>query len=316
MSGAPRISVVVSGRDAEETIERAVTAMLNQRDAPPHEVIVVDNASKDRTGALAERAGARVIRLDDRSAGPGKARNVGVDAARGELIAFTDADCFPSEGWLAALARGFDHADVVSGQILPDPTIERSHWDRTIGVSEYSPLFATANLGVRRDSFLASGGFRDWLTGDVEAPSHPYGEDTALAWRLIRNGAKPVFAPDALVHHAVFSEGALRWIERHGEMQHLPQLVRMIPELRDEMLVGGVFASLRTMATSVALAGVAAAAVSGRRLPLAATLPAIWLNARRTKAMGLRAGVIWAAADLYSVASLARGSVRARTLVL
>ena len=117
----PKISVVVSGRDAESTIERAVRAMLDQRGAPPHEVVVVDNASQDRTGALAEQAGARVIRLDDRAAGPGTARNAGVEAARGELVAFTDADCFPSEAWLAALARGFDRADIVSGPVLPDP---------------------------------------------------------------------------------------------------------------------------------------------------------------------------------------------------
>ena len=51
-------------------------------------------------------------------------------------------------------------------------------------------------------------------------------------------------------------------------------------------------------------------------LPAAAALPALWLNGRRTAAMGLNAGVIWAAADLYSVVSLVRGSVRARTPVL
>jgi len=315
-ASTPQISVVVSGRDAAATIERAVRAMVGQAGAPLHEVIVVDNASRDETGRLAADAGASVVRLDDRAAGPGHARNAGVEEARADLIAFSDADCFPTPGWLAAVAHGFTAGDLISGPILPEPTVSRTHWDRTIAVRDPSPLYATANLAVRRRAFLAAGGFRDWHTDATEAPSHPYGEDTALAWRLIRDGSRPYFARDAVVHHAVFAEGVSRWIARHGEMEYLPELVRMIPELRREMLIGGVFASKRTLATSLALAGLAVAAVSRRPEPLAATLPALWLNARRTAAMGPGAGAIWASADLVSVWSLLRGSVRARTVVL
>lgn len=313
----PEISVVISARDAEATIDRAVRAATDQVGAPDYEVVVVDNASRDRTGRIAAERGARVLRLIDRAAGPGAARNHGVEAARGPLIAFTDADCFPSPGWLAGLAAAFrDGAGLVSGPILPDPLVtERSHWDRTIAVPGPSPLYATANLAARRDDFLAVGGFKDWVVADAEAPAHPYGEDTLMAWKLRRAGVEPLYASTAVVHHAVLEEGWRQWVARHREMGYLPELVGQVPELREELLLGRLFASKRTFATSFALAGVIGAGVLRSRWPLVALAPALWLNARRTAAMGLRAGAVWALADLASSLALLRGSLRSGRFV-
>lgn len=313
----PEISVVISARDAGATIDRAVRAATDQVDAPDHEVVVVDNASRDRTGRIAAEGGARVLRLNDRAAGPGAARNHGVKAARGSFIAFTDADCFPTPGWLAGLAAAFQNcAGLISGPILPDPSVtERSHWDRTIAVPGPSPLYATANLAVRRDEFLAVGGFQDWVVAGAEAPAHPYGEDTLMAWKLRRAGAEPRYASTAVVHHAVIAEGWRQWVARHGEMRYLPELVRQVPELREELLLGGVFASKRTFATSFVLAGTIGAGVLRSRWPLVALAPALWLNARRTMAMGARAGSVWALADFASSLALLRGSLHSGRLV-
>ncbi len=237
--------------------------MVAQEDAPPHEVVVVDNASNDETGALAAAQGARVVRLDDRRGGPGQARNAGVAAAQAPLIAFTDADCYPTPGWLAAIVAGFEDADIVAGPVHPDPDSEtRTHWDRTVKFDAASPLYPTANLAVRRELFEHAGGFADWvLHADGSAPSHPYGEDTVMAWTLIRAGARATFVADGLIYHAVFDEPAGRWIKRHLELRHLPELVRQIPELRGAMLEQGVFASKRTMGASLALGGLATALV-------------------------------------------------------
>jgi glycosyltransferase involved in cell wall biosynthesis len=314
----PLISVVVSARDSADTIERAVRAMVAQTGAPPHEVVVVDNASNDDTGALAQAAGARVVRLDDRKGGPGQARNAGVAAAKGQLIAFTDSDCYPEPGWLAALHAGFGDADLVAGPVLPDPDVPgRSNWDRTIAVREETTLYPTANLAVRRSLFEASGGFTDWYrSADPEAPAHPYGEDTVLAWRLIRAGGRSAFAPEAVVHHAVFPEGAQRWVERHLEMQNLPALVRQVPELRSTLLIGRLFVSKRTLGTTLALAGLGAAMISGRRAPLLAAAPLAYLTAKRLRLVGPTATAVYTAADLASTGALVYGSARARTLVL
>lgn len=313
--------MVISARDAEAIIADAVGAARAQvgaeGDLDP-EVVVVDNASSDATGERAAEAGAKVVRLDDRSAGPGTGRNAGVDAASGAVIAFTDADCQPTSGWIAALLEAMEGADLVTGPVLPDPRIPRSHWARTIAVTGPSPLYPTANLAVRRDEFIRAGGFEDWVTGEGggEAPSHPYGEDTVLAWKLRRAGARPGFAPGAIVFHAVLEEGPGDWISRHGELGYLPELIRRVPELRGEMLVGGLFVSRRSAATSLAAAAAALALVTRSRRPLIAALPAAASALRRTAQIGPRSAAVWTAADLYSAWSLARGSVRSRTPVL
>src|SRR5580700_2024778 len=89
------ISVVIPACNAERFIETTLRTVYAQTLAP-REVIVVDDGSKDGTAALVERVarGASVptTLLQQANAGPGAARNRGVSAARGELVAFVDAD--------------------------------------------------------------------------------------------------------------------------------------------------------------------------------------------------------------------------------
>jgi glycosyltransferase involved in cell wall biosynthesis len=94
----PLVSVVIPARNAAATLPRAVRSVLAQ--AYPVDVIVVDDASADGTAALAAALGARVVRLDRRG-GAAAARNAGIAAARGGLIAFQDAD----DEWLPGKLR-------------------------------------------------------------------------------------------------------------------------------------------------------------------------------------------------------------------
>jgi cellulose synthase/poly-beta-1,6-N-acetylglucosamine synthase-like glycosyltransferase len=99
----PAVSVVVPAMNAEATIGPCLAALTHQTmPKTRYEVIVVDDASTDRTASIAEGAGARVVRLERRM-GPGGARNAGIEAARGDLIVFTDADCEPCHTFLEAL---------------------------------------------------------------------------------------------------------------------------------------------------------------------------------------------------------------------
>ena len=96
----PRVSVVIPAHNAAATVARAIISTQAQTPAPD-EFLLVDDASSDDTAAIAESLGATVIRLPVR-AGAGAARNAGIAAATGKIIAFQDAD----DEWLPGkLAR-------------------------------------------------------------------------------------------------------------------------------------------------------------------------------------------------------------------
>src|SRR5271169_5422493 len=106
--GRSRACVVIPAHDSEATIGRAVRALAG------HEVIVVDDGSRDATGARAAEAGARVVRLDERG-GPARARNAGVRATEAPIVVFTDADCEPLPGFVVALSGPLEADAALTG---------------------------------------------------------------------------------------------------------------------------------------------------------------------------------------------------------
>ena len=315
-AGAIRVTVVVPARDAAATIGRAVRRIMAQDDAPPYELVVVDNASTDGTGAIAGEHGARVVRLDDRAGGPGRARNAGVAAARGTHVAFTDADCFPTAGWLAALWAGAAQAELVAGPVAADPRADRGPWDRTLEYPSPTPLWATANLLIERATLDAAGGFDDWVADADEAPRRPFGEDTVMAWRAIRAGARTAWAAGALVEHAVFPRDARGWIAHHRDLRHMPGLVRQVPELRRELLTARVALNPATATTTAAVVAVVAAAAARRPGPLVVALPWLARQAAAVRSVGPGIAGVRAAGELVGAASLVEGSARHRTPVV
>jgi glycosyltransferase involved in cell wall biosynthesis len=146
----------------------------------------------------------RVIRRPA-AAGPATAREEGWHAASGELVAFTDDDCVPLPGWLAAGERAWarDSDSFVQGRTEP----EQEHpgpFSRSLRVERMNASFPTCNMMYPRALLERIGGF-DTNTYGCE----PGGEDCDLAWRAIEAGARPVFAGDAVVRHAVTHPGPL-----------------------------------------------------------------------------------------------------------
>ena len=103
------ISVIIPAYNAERTLPFTLRALQNQtlpRDL--YEVIVVDDASTDGTAAVAHEFGVR-YRMQNKE-GPAAARNLGVRAARGDIILFTDADCIPAENWIEKMVKPFEES--------------------------------------------------------------------------------------------------------------------------------------------------------------------------------------------------------------
>jgi glycosyltransferase involved in cell wall biosynthesis len=97
------VTVVIPAHNAERTLG-AVLRSLASQDEPPDEVIVVDDASADRTGEIARELGARVLRNDE-PLFAGGARNRGWGEATGDYVVFLDSDAIPADGWGAGLRR-------------------------------------------------------------------------------------------------------------------------------------------------------------------------------------------------------------------
>lgn len=208
----PPVSVVVPVLNAARTLSRCLDA-LAQLDPAPIEILVVDNGSTDDSRAIVERFAAShravVVRvLDAPRRGASIARNVGVRQATGSVIAFTDADCAPEPGWLATLMRPFaePRTAAVAGLVVGDPghsllEIFSSLYTLQLPAepqvhTTFTPFaggFPTANLAIRRESFMALQGFDERVA--------IYGEDYDLCARIYAEGWQIVYEPGSVVRH-------------------------------------------------------------------------------------------------------------------
>jgi len=212
------------------------------------EVIVIDNCStEDLSPVLAE---ARRMGLDLRSArtqqdrGPAPARNLGVELARAPIIAFTDSDCRPTPGWLAAALPEFDDPKIgfVGGPVLAKPEQQATFTSRITFVTPTEhPSFPTANLLVRRAVFVGLGGFDTALSYKDPFKRATECADTDLAWRILKQGHRRTFVPQAVVEHEIEQQKLWMWIIEPSRLFVLPELVRRHPELRRDMLIWGLF---------------------------------------------------------------------------
>ncbi|HEX8073850.1 MAG TPA: glycosyltransferase family A protein [Thermoleophilaceae bacterium] len=311
------MSVVITAWNAAATIGRTLAALGAQDLDEPYETIVVDNGSDDGTGNVVRAASGPVELLRREHGLAGEARNHAAAAARGDALAFTDADCFPDPGWLTAGLRALDGgADLVQGLVRPDPAAAMGPFDRSLFVSADDGLYQTANLFVRRALFERLGGFEEVFD---DPGARAFGEDVWLGWRARRAGARAAFCPGAVVDHAVLPRGPGGYVRERRRLALFPGLVRRVPELRRSFLFGRVFLSRRTAAFDAAAAGLALAAARRSWPPALAAAPYARTIAARALQSGRRAPLVApveVAADAVGLLSLAEGSVRSGRLLL
>lgn len=278
---------------------------LAAQNHPADEVLVVHDGATGVAELLdewADRLPLTALRVAQRDAS--NKRNAGWRACTAELVAFTDDDCEPSPGWLAALvvADRADGADLLHGPVAPHP--EDAHvaavFARTLSVPEPGDYFPTANLAVRRSWLAAVGGFDARLSA---------GEDTDLAWRVIEAGGRSAWVAGAHVQHAVRAASFPQHLQSLWRWRSLPEVVRRHPSLRETLLRRVFWKSSHPVAL------LALGAVLTPRRPAAALLAAPLL-VTHWRARGPRWGTQTAVADVAEVAVMLLGSVRARTLLL
>ncbi len=213
---APRVSVIVPVRDGERELPALLDSIERQDMArEDFEVVVADNGSSDRSAEVARRWGASVV--SEREPGRARARNRATAAARGELLAFTDADCVTEPTWLTELTACLAHAPLVGGEVrvaVGDPPtpldrlealwrFRQRYWVTQEGWS------ATANMGMRRDAFESVGGF--------DASFRHIGEDVDICLRATAAGFAIGWCPRAVVTHP--AETSLRTMFRRAAAQ-------------------------------------------------------------------------------------------------
>ncbi len=328
-ASVPAVSVIVPARNAARTLRETLAALKAQELEQDFEVIVVDDGSDDETSAVAREHEPFVSLIrNDRSEGPGAARNRGAMAARAPVLAFTDADCAPTPRWLAEGLAAISAVDLIQGAVAPDPHAARMPFDRTLQVNGISGFYQTANLMARRWVFDVVGGFRDWslegpawLRGSDARNGTPPGEDALFSWTARRAGARTAFAPDAVVHHGVFPGRVWDEMGHHWHWsRYMPGLARLVPELREVTFYQRWFFSPRSARFDLAVIAVAAAAATHRKICLAAAFPyARWWAAESRRWGGRRAIEFALGAPLSDAATLCGlvvGSLAWRSLVL
>jgi GT2 family glycosyltransferase len=187
--------------------------------AADFEIVVADNNSPEGEAAVRAVVGdrARLVIVTEKGAGP--ARNGGVAAAEGEILAFTDCDCVPEPNWLAEGVAALDRLDFVGGQVKVLVGDERAMtaaeaFERVFAFDVESYVdrkgFAvTANLFCRRQMFEAVGGFRVSVSEDVE-----------WSWRARSLGYRLGYVPAASVGHPArrdWPELKAKWLRINRE---------------------------------------------------------------------------------------------------
>jgi glycosyltransferase involved in cell wall biosynthesis len=193
------ISVILPVLNGASTIADQLEALERQRVPGEWEVLVVDNGSTDDTVDVASTYLDRLpLRILDGSEHPGRSavRNFAVEHARGEDLAFVDADDVICDGWIEAMVAHLADESVVTGPYVRvdhswrpgDPVADTTSQPSFAG----QPTLNAGNFVIKHDLYLAIGGFDTRLRARV---------DTDLTFRLREQGQQIGFAPDAFNYY-------------------------------------------------------------------------------------------------------------------
>jgi GT2 family glycosyltransferase len=227
----PRISVVVCTHNGAATLTDCLEGVC-ALDYPDVEAVVIDDGSTDGTAEIVARfPGVRLVATEHR--GLSHARNAGLAATDGSIVAYLDDDARPDRDWLRYLARAFahgEHAGIGGPNIQPpvDGLLARAiaggpggpiHVLLSDTLAEHIP---GCNMAFRREALERVGGFDERF--------RVAGDDVDLCWRLQLAGETLGFSPAAVVEHRARTTLRGYWRQQRGYGRAEALLERKWPE--------------------------------------------------------------------------------------
>jgi glycosyltransferase involved in cell wall biosynthesis len=208
---APRLSLVICTRNRSAQLARCLKVVSKLRSQSAWEIVLVDNGSTDDTAQVIESQKALmpapVKSIQEMVPGLGRARNAGIKAASGDIIVFTDDDCYPNEDWLVEIDKAFMDRGLgfLTGKVvLHDPddypiSVNLLEDARDVPAGTYvSPyILMGANLAFRREALEKIGGFDSNLGAGTRYPV----EDVDAAARVVMAGWSGAYRPNIVVRH-------------------------------------------------------------------------------------------------------------------
>jgi glycosyltransferase involved in cell wall biosynthesis len=226
----PRVSIVVCTYNGARTIRDTLEG-VSQLTYPNYETIVVDDGSTDESGAIAAEYDVHLIKTENR--GLSSARNTGLAAATGDIVAYIDDDARPDPDWLSYLAATFmstDYVGVGGPNITP---AEDGPIAECVANAPGNPVhvllsdreaehIAGCNCAFRTAALAAIGGF--------DPRFRVAGDDVDVCWRLQDRGGRLGFSPGAVVWHHRRNSIRAYWRQQVGYGRAEALLERKWPE--------------------------------------------------------------------------------------
>jgi cellulose synthase/poly-beta-1,6-N-acetylglucosamine synthase-like glycosyltransferase len=224
----PKVSIVIPTYNAETTIGPLLDSLL-KLDYPDYEIIVVNDGSKDGTKAIVGQYQVKLLNQTNR--GVSAARDVGLRAATGEIVAYVDSDVTVTQDWLRRLVEPFQDSCIgaTTGRTVFLRNETCTSWVRSMdierrnaGRSSFTRIANGPNSAFRRTVLIDVGGFDpDWY----------HAEDTEVSYRIWLKTHKIRYIPQAVVHHVPEGDWRVFLRKRYRDAKAFTRMLAKYPKV-------------------------------------------------------------------------------------